>query len=333
MIFKLFLFKGESNIKMKSFTFEIVPKYLLENYDMEPSFCFESLDKKSLDDLFDFQHDINKPVLYPSFDFHGNIEVDNYGWIKANNLINDAPNIATLTNTVAAPINATISKSMPPKEEADPENSNLVQEKSENLSIVPRNDAVSALNEEDKSNAISDSESYGESSEDDEDYVEKCDEMKKNKRSSKMIYTQNIKKNRVKVKKQEGVALKRWDRSSDRDVFQFIRNQLKPTGIDIQEFIFDDTIKISDEKNQIILCEKRLEILEQAIKITGWINTPYFLFKRLKKSVSKQSFSFRESKQLRKIQYIIILNKVGNIKISIILFYQNLYTQKSRKSK
>ena len=271
---------------------------------MKPSFCLESLDKKSLDDLFDFQHDINKPALYPSFDFHGDIEEEIYECIKADNLVNDAPNNATFANTAAAPINTIINKSFPQNEEAESENSNIIQDKSENFNIVPWNDFVNAVSEENKSNAISDNDSDDDLSEDD-DYVEGLNEKKKSKRSSKKIYAQNKKIQYVKVKRQEGVILKRWDRKTDRDVFQFIKNQLKPTGMDIQEFIFDDTIKISDEKKRIILCKMRLKILEQAIKTTGWLNTPYFLFKRLRRFASIQSFSFREMKQLRKIQSII----------------------------
>ena len=279
-------------------------KNLFENYEMEPSFCIESLDKKSLEDIFDFQHDINKPVLYPSFNFHGDIEEDINGCIKANNWINDAPNNQTLTNTVAVPINIAISKDKTLKDGVEPENSNLEQDKSQNLSIVNCDDSMSALNEEDKSNAISDSDSDNEVSEDD-DYVEGLNEKKKSKRSSKKIYAQNKKILHVKVKRQEGVIIKRWNRKTDKDVFQFIKNQIKPTGMDIQEFIFDDTIKISDEKKRIILCKMRLKILEQAIKTSEWLNTPFFLFKRLRKFASVQSFSFREMKQLRKIQRII----------------------------
>ena len=280
------------------------PKNLFKNYEMEPSFCFEQLDKWSFNDLFDFQHDINKPVLYPSFDFHGDIEEEIYGCIKPNNLNNEAPNNQTLTNTVATPINIAICKDKTSKDGVEPENSNLEQDKSGNLSIVPWDDSANAVSEEDKSNAISHSDSDNEMSEDD-DYVEGLNEKNKSKRSSKKIYAQNKKIHHVKVKRQEGVILKRWDRKTDRDVFQFIKNQLKPTGMDIQEFIFDDTIKISDDKKRIILCKKRLKILEKAIKITGWLNTPYFLFKRLRKFASVQSFSYREMKQLRKIQRVI----------------------------
>ena len=280
------------------------PKNLFENNEMEPSFLFEQLDKWSFNDLFDFQHDINRPVLYPSFNFHEDNEEDIYGCIKPNNLINDAPNNATLTNTVATPINIAISKDKTSKDGVEPENSNIVQDKSENFNIVSRDNQMSVLDEEDKSNAMSDSDSDNEMSEDD-DYVEGLNKKKKSKRSSKKIYAQNKKIQYVKVKRQEGVILKRWDRRSDRDVFQFIKNQLKPTGMDIQEFIFDYTIKISDEKKRIILCKMRLKILEQAIKVTGWLNTPYFLFKRLRRFASIQSFSFREMKQLRKIQSII----------------------------
>ena len=234
---------------------------------MEPSFCLESLDKKSLDDIFDFQHDINKPVLYPSFDFHGDIEEEIYECIKADNLVYDAPNNVTFTNTAAVPINTIINKSIPQNEEAEPENSNIDQDKFENFNIISWDDSVNAVSEENKSHAISDNDSDDDLSKDD-DYVGGLNGERKSKRTSKKIYAQNKKIHHVKVKRQEGVTIKRWNRKTDRDVFQYIKNQLKPTGMDIQEFIFDDTFKISDEKKRIILCKMRLKILEQAIKST-----------------------------------------------------------------
>ena len=104
-----------------------------------------------------------------------------------------------------------------------------------------------------------------------------------------------------KHKRQEGVILKRWNRTHDREVFQYIREMLKQTKMDIQEFIFDESFDITNEKEQTVLWEMRLQILESTIQKCGWLNTPYFLLKRLRKLAKLQSFSFREMKELKKI--------------------------------
>ena len=106
---------------------------------------------------------------------------------------------------------------------------------------------------------------------------------------------------RIGYTRQAGVKLERWNRGADKDLYQFIRSKLLPLNMELQQFLFDDTTELIDENNQIVLWGQRLEVLESAIEHFGWLNTPYFLFKRLRKNSANQSFSFREKRILNRI--------------------------------
>ena len=105
--------------------------------------------------------------------------------------------------------------------------------------------------------------------------------------------------NHLRPKRAEGVKLARWNREKDREVFAYL-DKILGDRMDLQEFLFDTTTEIKDDYNQIIVCDFRLEILENVGREYDWQNTPYYLFKRLQKLAKNQNFSFRETKLLKK---------------------------------
>ena len=219
------------------------------------------------------------------------------------NQVNDAQNNATLANTAAVQTDVVNNDSLILKNEdikskipnLEPDN----EEDSKNLSHIKSFNEE----EEDKSESKSDDDSdYDIDEEDDEEYIDPQISQKLQMKSSKESTSQ---KKRIvrnsKHKRQPGVILERWNRETDRDMFQYLGNLLKQRNMDLQEFIFDDAVKITNDINKIVLWDIRLEILEQAMKKFKWNNTSYFLFKRLRKIAENQHFSFREAKLLSKI--------------------------------
>ena len=129
-------------------------------------------------------------------------------------------------------------------------------------------------------------------------------------------------KNQVRPKRAEGVKLARWNREKDREVFAYL-NKILEDRMDLQEFLFDTTTEIKDDYDQIIVCDFRLEILENVEREYDWQNTPYYLFKRLQKLAKNQNFSFRETKLLKKT--IRDVRNIAEIDIVIRLVEMKLY--------
>ena len=304
---------------MKSFAFEFSLKNLFENYEVEPSFNIQSLDKKSPDDLFDFQHDLCSPNLFPSFDFHGDFEDEENGWIKMDNWLMENKNDSKLVNTAAISTDAIKNEDLLSNEMIKDQVSNIEQAKSENLNSFSQDKSQNIIDEDGKSESMSDDDS--EYKIDGDDNVGMQIEQKKSlkKDTQRRKVTRNSKQ-----KRQQGVILERWNRETDKDVFQFLRDSLKTKHMDIEEFIFDTSVKITNDKEETILWEMRREMLELAIHKFGWINTPYFLFKRLRKLASNQSFSFRETKQLKKIHWILSLQILNISSMLEQIYFDNL---------
>ena len=283
---------------MKSFAFEFSLRNLFDNYGMELSFDIQSLDKKSPEDLFDFKHDLCSPNLYHSFDFHRDFEEKQNGWIKMDNWLMENKNDSKLVNTAAISTDVIKNEDLLSNEVIKAQVSNLEQTKPENLNSFSQDKSQNLIGDDGKSESMSDGDSeYKIDGDDSVDMqIASKKSLKKDTQRRKVIRNS-------KHKRQQGVILERWNRETDKDVFQFLRNTLKAKHMDIEEFIFDSSVKITNDKEETVLWEMRREMLELAILKFEWRNTPYFLFKRLRKLASKQSFSFRETKQLSKIHW------------------------------
>ena len=283
---------------MKSSAFEFSLKNLFDNYEMEPSFDIQSLDKKSPDDLFDFQHDFCSPNPFTSFDFHGDIEDERVGRIKVDNWSMESKSDPKLVNTAAISTDDIKNEDLLSNEVDKAQVSNLEHTKPENLNFFSRNKSQKMIDEDEISESISDDDSEYKIDGDD-----RVDMQIASKKSSKKDTQRRKVIRNSKHKRQQGVILERWNRETDKDVFQFLRNTLKAKHMGIEEFIFDNSVKITNDKEETVLWKMRREMLELAIHKFEWRNTPYFLFKRLRKLASKQSFSYRETKQLSKIHW------------------------------
>ena len=275
---------------MKSVTFEQTWKSLLEIHEIEPVFDIESLNKASPDNLLIFQDDIYKPIKFASFDFKGDLPEYENELPKIDNWVSEDENFVELANTAATPSAVIKNDDLLVKKKVDNAFSNPEQSKSTNPDILPQEVSSKDIFEEDKYGIKSESDSCSEVNNEDSDYDEGqlCNRKKKSTVSKIVDNQRKIMIRRTTHKRQEGVILKRWDRNTDRDLFRLLRSKLKSLTMSIEEFIYDDTTEIFDEDNQIILWEIRLNILESLIERFEWLNTPYFLFKRIRKLWSGQ---------------------------------------------
>ena len=123
-----------------------------------------------------------------------------------------------------------------------------------------------------------------------------------------------------KRRREQGVKHTRWNREVDRKAFTYLSEILTQQNMDLQEFLFDGNIKIVDDFNQSVLCSLRLAILDKVCLKFSWLNTHYFLFKRLKRLALKQTFSFRETKLLRQVLNKQKLQRRYDLSVISILF-------------
>ena len=144
---------------MKSFAFEFSLRNLFDNYGMEPSFDIQSLDKKSPGDLFDFQHDLCSPNLFPSFDFHGDFENEENGWIKMDNWLMENKNDSKLVNTAAISTDAIKNEDLLSNEVVKAQVSNIEQTKQENLNFFSQDKSQNIINQDEISESMSDDDS------------------------------------------------------------------------------------------------------------------------------------------------------------------------------
>ena len=246
---------------MKSFTFEQTWKGLLENHEIEPVFDIESLNRASPDNLLIFQGDIYKPIKFASFDFKGDLpEIDNW--------VSEEENFVDFVNTAVTPSAVIKNDELLVKKKVDNAFSNPEQSKSTNPNILPQEVSSKDIFEEDKCGIKSESDSGSEVNNEDSDYDEgQLYNQKKKSTVSKMVDNQRkIMIRRTTHKRQEGVILKRWDRNTDRDLFQHLRSKLKALDMSIQEFIYDDTSEILDN------CWSNYTVREETFntRVTDW---------------------------------------------------------------
>ena len=116
------------------------------------------------------------------------------------------------------------------------------------------------------------------------------------------------------------MRMRRWGRESDRNVFRFLNTELSSINMDLYQFLYENNHWIVDDSWQDILWEIRLNILERIIEKYNWHNTPYSLFRRLRKLVQNQSFSVRDIKLLKRVVKRQKILKCYNITELITLF-------------
>ena len=116
------------------------------------------------------------------------------------------------------------------------------------------------------------------------------------------------------------IKMRRWDKESDRNVFRFLSTELSSINMELYQFLYENNHWIVDDSWQDILWEKRLNILEKIIEKYNWHNTPYYLFKRLRRLVQNQSFSVRDLKLLKRVVKRMKISKCYNITELISLF-------------
>ena len=96
-------------------------------------------------------------------------------------------------------------------------------------------------------------------------------------------------------------TVRRWGRYHDQKAFEFLNKELTKVGMDVDHFLFDDSVEYANNINQSIRWKFRVSILKRIIKRFGWHKTTHFLFKRLRKIAQTQTFSFRELKLLKRV--------------------------------
>ena len=283
---------------MKYLTLDLSAEVQFWNYVIEPLYNFASLDSCSQDDIFTHQDEVNVPIILCSIDLDENINEVQYEWNNKNNVIYEVENDEVLANlldpkaTTKSNNLSQLSESIEPKlikiEYVQPDNNSKFP-----LEDPPRIIDLDESVKETYSNKDGEVIDLSSENEDAEETQKKLSNRVENQRKRIL--------RRIGYTRQAGVRLERWNRSADKDLFQFIRSKLLPLNMELQQFLFDDTIELIDESNQIVLWGQRLEVLESAIEHFGWLNTPYFLFKRLRKLSANQSFSFREKRILNSI--------------------------------
>ena len=97
-------------------------------------------------------------------------------------------------------------------------------------------------------------------------------------------------------------AARRWGRLLDQKAFEFLNMELAKVDMDLDCFLFDNSIELISNVSQIICWKFRNSLLKRIIKRFGWHKTTFFLFKRLRKLAQNQTFSFRELKLLKRVQ-------------------------------
>ena len=102
-------------------------------------------------------------------------------------------------------------------------------------------------------------------------------------------------------------TVRRWGHHHDQKAFEFLNKELAKVNMDVDQFLFDDSIEFANNKNQSIKWKFRVSILKLIIKRFGWHKTTYFLFNRLRKIALTQTFSSRELKLLKRVYQCIIL--------------------------
>ena len=283
---------------MKYQTLDLSAEVQFWSYEIDPLYNFTSLDSCSQEDIFTHQDKVNAPIILCSIDLDENINEVKNEWNNISNAINDMQNYEVFANlpdpkaTTKSNNLSQLSESIEPKlikiEYVQPDNNSKFP-----LEDPPRIIDLDESVKETYSNK--DGEVIDLSSEnEDAETIQK-------RHSSRIENQRKWSISRTGYTRQVGVKLERWNRNDDKDLFHFIGSKLLPVNMELQQFLFDDTTKLIDEDNHIVLWGQRLEVLESAIEHFGWLNTPYFLFKRLRKLSANQSFSFREKRILNSI--------------------------------
>ena len=285
---------------MKSGTSEIGLRNIFKYDDFDPFTNLDLIEKKSPEDIFPIDDEVYGNILFPSFEFIKN-NVQNkfqseYGNSLKKELEAETPNVTTKADLPLI------------KEKAMQNYDGETNQPEISYSLSNIKHAVGEVKSLQASNEVSEDESKHE---DDPDYepnflINQISGLisKKNReriRLEKFETLNKIRSSNPKRRKEIGVKLSRWNRETDRKAYAFLREELSKINMSLEEFLFNENSDIADDFNHEILCRVRHDILDKICIKLQWLNTHYFLFKRLKNLSMKQSFSFRETKLLRSV--------------------------------
>ena len=303
--FKEILINFDNN-KMKSNTIDLSPRQFFGNDEIEPWFNFESLDKRSPDALLAFGDQVYWSFNYFSLDFNDDISKRrNEGYFEWNQL-KDVQNSTTKADIMYPPNTLIKDEHLIIKEP-------LIQNQVTKFDPLEKENGFSQISDND---SLCDNKSHEDSDYDPENDSDVCQDWDLNMEDDEELHqsSDNMAKitekfgtlNKVRAicpkrKKEKGVKQTRWDRKADREVFVYLRDELNLHNMSLQEFLFDDKEGIVDDARHTIKCNARFNILDQIWIKFKWLNTHYYLYKRLRKLTTNQSFSFREKRLLRDV--------------------------------